>query len=115
MAPNDTAPKQITHVFDYLGRDIKLGAQEAITWKGADGVPVEGLVTYPVDYKAGQKYPLAVMTHGGPQAADKYSVGSMAYEIQVLASTAEVVIEAIRAGIEASENETSVAIHLRRR
>ena len=85
MAPNDTAPKQITHVFDYLGRDIKLGAQEAITWKGADGVPVEGLVTYPVDYKAGQKYPLAVMTHGGPQAADKYSVGSMAYEIQVLA------------------------------
>ena len=25
------------------------------------------------------------MTHGGPQAADKYSIGSMAYEIQVLA------------------------------
>ena len=38
---------------------------------------VEGLVTYPVDYQAGQKYPLAVMTHGGPQAADKYSIGSM--------------------------------------
>ena len=26
---------------------------------------------------AGQKYPLAVMTHGGPQAADKYSLGSI--------------------------------------
>src|SRR5438046_9845741 len=25
------------------------------------------------------------MTHGGPQAADKYSIGSMAYEFQVLA------------------------------
>ena len=46
---------------------------------------VEGLVTYPVDYQPGQKYPLAVMTHGGPQAADKYSLGSSSYEIQVLA------------------------------
>ena len=85
MAPTDTAPKQITHVFDYLGRDVALGAQEAIGWKGADGVSVEGIVTYPVGYKAGGKYPLAVMTHGGPQAADKYGIGSMAYEIQVLA------------------------------
>jgi dipeptidyl aminopeptidase/acylaminoacyl peptidase len=85
MAASDTGPKQVTHVFDYLGRDIKLGQQDAITWKGADGVTVEGIVTYPVDYKAGEKYPLAVMTHGGPQAADKYGIGSMAYEIQVLA------------------------------
>jgi dipeptidyl aminopeptidase/acylaminoacyl peptidase len=85
MAPADTNPAQVTHVFDYLGRDIALGAQEAIQWKGADGATIEGLVTYPVDYKAGQKYPLAVMTHGGPQAADKYGIGSMAYEIQVLA------------------------------
>jgi dipeptidyl aminopeptidase/acylaminoacyl peptidase len=85
MAVGDPGPKQVTHVFDYLGRDIALGQQEAIQWKGADGVAIEGIVTYPVNYTAGQKYPLAVMTHGGPQAADKYSVGSMAYEIQVLA------------------------------
>ena len=85
MSAGDAAPKQITHVFDYLPREFKLGRQEAITWKGADEVTVEGIVTYPVDYQAGQKYPLAVMTHGGPQAADKYSIGSMAYEIQVLA------------------------------
>jgi dipeptidyl aminopeptidase/acylaminoacyl peptidase len=85
MSAGDVTPKQITHVFDYLPRDFKLGRQEAITWKGADGVTIEGVVTYPADYQAGQKYPLAVMTHGGPQAADKYSIGSMAYEIQVLA------------------------------
>jgi dipeptidyl aminopeptidase/acylaminoacyl peptidase len=85
MSAGDAAPKQITHVFDYLPRDFKLGRQEAITWKGADASTVEGIVTYPVDYQPGQKYPLAVMTHGGPQAADKYSIGSMAYEIQVLA------------------------------
>ena len=85
ISAGDAAPKQITHVFDYLGRDIALGRQEAITWKGTDGATIEGIVTYPVDYTPGQKYPLAVMTHGGPQAADKYSIGSMAYEIQVLA------------------------------
>jgi dipeptidyl aminopeptidase/acylaminoacyl peptidase len=93
MAAADPSPKQITHVFDYLGRDIKLGQQEAIQWKGADGVTVEGIVTYPVDYRAGQKYPLAVMTHGGPQAADKYSVGSMSYEIQVLAGKGYVCLQ----------------------
>jgi dipeptidyl aminopeptidase/acylaminoacyl peptidase len=85
MRDGDAAPKQITHVFDSLPHEFSLGRQEAITWKGADGVTVEGVVTYPAGYQVGQKYPLAVMTHGGPQAADKYSIGSMSYEIQVLA------------------------------
>jgi dipeptidyl aminopeptidase/acylaminoacyl peptidase len=85
MSSTDNAPRRITHVFDYLTRDFKLGRQEAIQWKGADGATVEGILTYPVDYRPGQKYPLAVMTHGGPQAADKFSIGSMSYEFQVLA------------------------------
>jgi len=81
----DAAPRQVTHVFDNLTRDFKLGRQEAIQWKGADGRTVEGLLTYPVDYQAGQKYPLAVITHGGPQASDKYSIGALSDEVQVLA------------------------------
>jgi dipeptidyl aminopeptidase/acylaminoacyl peptidase len=93
MAATDTGPRQVTHVFDYLGRDIALGQQEAITWKGADGATIEGIVTYPVGYQAGQTYPLAVLTHGGPQAADKYSVGSSAYEIQVLAGKGYVCLQ----------------------
>ncbi len=76
---------QVTHVFDYLTKDFKLGRQEAILWKGADGATVEGLLTYPVDYQAGQKYPLAVITHGGPQASDKYEIGNLSAEVQVLA------------------------------
>jgi dipeptidyl aminopeptidase/acylaminoacyl peptidase len=85
MKAGDAAPSRVTRIFDTLERDFKLGRQEAIQWKGADGAIVEGLVTYPVDYQAGRKYPLAVMTHGGPQAADKYGLGSSSYEIQVLA------------------------------
>jgi dipeptidyl aminopeptidase/acylaminoacyl peptidase len=89
----DSAPARVTHVFDYLARDFKLGRQEAITWKGADGVAVEGLLTYPVDYQPGQRYPLVVMTHGGPQAADKYWIGSPAYELQVLAGKGYATLE----------------------
>jgi dipeptidyl aminopeptidase/acylaminoacyl peptidase len=85
MRASDIAPERVTHISDYIARDFKLGRQEAIQWKGADGTTVEGILTYPVDYRPGQKYPLAVMTHGGPQAADKYSIGSVTYEFQVLA------------------------------
>ncbi len=84
MKAGDTAPQRVTHVFDYVARDFKLGRQEAVQWKGADGATVEGILTYPVDYQSGRKYPLAVMTHGGPQASDKFSLGSMSYEFQVL-------------------------------
>jgi dipeptidyl aminopeptidase/acylaminoacyl peptidase len=89
----DVAPRRLTRVFDYLTRDFKLGRQEAIQWKGADGVTVEGIVTYPVDYRPGQKYSLAVMTHGGPQAADKYGIGSTTYEFQVLAGLGYVTLQ----------------------
>jgi dipeptidyl aminopeptidase/acylaminoacyl peptidase len=85
MRAGDTAPTRVTHVLDYLARDFELGRQEAIQWTGTDGTTVEGVLTYPIDYQPGQKYPLAVMTHGGPQATDKYSIGSTTYEIQVLA------------------------------
>jgi hypothetical protein len=37
---------RVTHVFDSLARDFKLGRQEEITWKGADGAAVEGILTY---------------------------------------------------------------------
>ncbi|MGE5245958.1 MAG: prolyl oligopeptidase family serine peptidase [Betaproteobacteria bacterium] len=87
------APARVTHVFDFVARDFKLGRQEAIQWKGADGATVEGLLTYPVDYRAGQKYPLAVLTHGGPQASDKYSIGNPTYELQVFAGRGYAVLQ----------------------
>ncbi len=88
-----SAPQRVTHVFDFVARDFKLGRQEALKWKGADGVTVEGLLTYPVDYQAGQKYPLAVFTHGGPQASDKYSIGNNTYELQVFAGKGYAVLQ----------------------
>jgi len=39
---------------------------EIVKWKGADGKEIEGLLTYPIDYKPGTKVPLILNIHGGP-------------------------------------------------
>lgn len=44
----------------------KLGETRVVTWKSKDGKAVEGLLTLPVNYEAGKRYPLALMIHGGP-------------------------------------------------
>ncbi len=45
-----------------------LGKQEVIRYKARDGLEIEGVLMYPVTYKAGQSYPLIVVVHGGPEA-----------------------------------------------
>jgi dipeptidyl aminopeptidase/acylaminoacyl peptidase len=79
-------PRRVTAVFDDLGRRFRLPRQEAIRWAGADGVEVEGLLYWPLDYEEGRRYPLVVQTHGGPAASDKFSFGSAANYVQVLSS-----------------------------
>ncbi len=48
---------------------IKLGKQEAISYSARDGLEIQGVLIYPVDYKEGERYPLICMIHGGPEAA----------------------------------------------
>lgn len=62
---------QITSHYDYLAEEFHLPSQELISWKGADGVTVEGIVSYPHNYKSGDRYPLVVQTHGGPASSDR--------------------------------------------
>jgi dipeptidyl aminopeptidase/acylaminoacyl peptidase len=38
----------------------------AITWKSTDGLPVEGMLWLPADFKPGTKLPLVLSIHGGP-------------------------------------------------
>ena len=65
-------PKRVTAVFDEDLAKFKTARTEKITWKGQDGVTIEGLLTYPLDYKAGTRYPLIVQTHGGPASSDRF-------------------------------------------
>ena len=62
---NDFTPVQITTV--NAGMKIPaLGRTEVISWKSKDGKQIEGLLTYPVNYQAGQRVPLILNIHGGP-------------------------------------------------
>lgn len=46
---------------------LKMGKQEVIEWKAKDGMTIQGILTLPTDYVAGQKYPLLLQIHGGPE------------------------------------------------
>ena len=61
--------KQITRVNGDRLKDIRFGGSEFFTFKGHGGDTVQGYVTRPVDWKAGKKYPVAFIVHGGPQGA----------------------------------------------
>lgn len=51
---------------------LKLAEQEVIKWKAYDGLDLEGILIKPVGYVKGQRYPLFVQYHGGPEAADTH-------------------------------------------
>ena len=81
-APGDTAPRRVTGVYDYLDRDFALPRQERMEWKGVDGIGIEGILTYPLDYKAGTRYPLVVQLHGGPEDSDRFGWGQIFFNYQ---------------------------------
>ncbi|MDZ4680494.1 MAG: S9 family peptidase [Saprospiraceae bacterium] len=66
---------QLTRHYNYLQDTFLLPRQERVVWKGEDGVDVEGLLSYPLGYEPGKRYPLVTQTHGGPAAADHYGLG----------------------------------------
>jgi dipeptidyl aminopeptidase/acylaminoacyl peptidase len=93
MAAGGGQPSRVTYLYDALAKQFKLPKQERVEWKGADGVTVDGLLYYPLDYKAGQKYPLIVQTHGGPAAADQFGFGGWSTYTQVLAAKGYAVLK----------------------
>lgn len=73
-------------------RDFALGAEEEITWRSTDGTMVGGVLTKPVGYQAGRRYPLIVAIHGGPAGADILSFNG-GYGSQVYAGAGYVVLK----------------------
>ena len=68
-------PVALTHLNDVLS-DLTLGHTETVTWK-ADGKTLDGVVTYPADYHAGQRYALVLYVHGGPNSSSRERFGLM--------------------------------------
>ena len=47
-------------------RELLSFAKELVTWKGADGWEMDGLLVYPQGHAKGTRVPLALNVHGGP-------------------------------------------------
>jgi dipeptidyl aminopeptidase/acylaminoacyl peptidase len=61
----DLMPTQISKVNADIAK-MPIPKSEVIKWKSTDGREIEGILTYPVSYQAGQKVPLILNIHGGP-------------------------------------------------
>jgi len=59
------APKPLTDTNPQV-RELLSFPKELVTWKGADGWDIEGLLVYPPGYTKGARVPLALNVHGGP-------------------------------------------------
>lgn len=60
---------------------LVLPEKELITWTNDVGQEIEGVLTKPVGFEAGKRYPLFVRTHGGPTGTDRPILGNAARSI----------------------------------
>ncbi len=82
----DFSKRRITDVHGDVPRPV-MGRTELLTWKSPDGLDIEGLLTYPVDYQRGRRYPLILNVHGGPAGvfSQSFTGSASIYMIQTFA------------------------------
>jgi dipeptidyl aminopeptidase/acylaminoacyl peptidase len=73
LDPRAPAPKQITFVNDDILEGVELGRVEEVRYRSADGLPIQGWLVYPPDFRPETKHPLMLSIHGGPHGM--YGVG----------------------------------------
>ena len=64
-----TQMTQLTHQNEAALADVRFGEYEQFSFPGANGDTVYGYVLKPWNAKAGVKYPIAFLVHGGPQGS----------------------------------------------
>ncbi|MCL4522579.1 MAG: S9 family peptidase [Acidobacteria bacterium] len=67
MKHGEAQPKRLTDVNPWLAQK-KLATQEVVKYKARDGLELEGMLIRPLDEVKGQRYPLILVVHGGPEA-----------------------------------------------
>ena len=67
MAEGAQFPRRLTDSNPWLA-DMHLAEQEVVRFKARDGLEIEGVLIRPLDAEPGQRYPLIMCVHGGPEA-----------------------------------------------
>jgi dipeptidyl aminopeptidase/acylaminoacyl peptidase len=76
MASPAERPRRLTNLNAAVAA-LDLGQVETIEWQ-SDGLTHGGVLTYPPAYTSGQKYPLLLVIHGGPQSASLLNFSAQA-------------------------------------
>jgi dipeptidyl aminopeptidase/acylaminoacyl peptidase len=84
-------PVRLTRANPWLiDEKVQLGSVESIKWTNSDGGTIEGVLTRPVGYATGTRYPLVVNPHGGPSGANTEGFSALN---QVLAANGFLVLQ----------------------
>ncbi|HUP47097.1 MAG TPA: S9 family peptidase [Thermoanaerobaculia bacterium] len=68
-------------------QNVRLARQEVFRWTAEEGWPLEGILTWPLNYVEGRRYPLVLQIHGGPEGVSQHGwTTSAVYPVQLLAS-----------------------------
>lgn len=65
--------RRLSRQNDALMAELQLGTTEEFASQSKDGTEVHGLLVKPAAYTPGQKYPMLLLIHGGPNGQDEHS------------------------------------------
>jgi dipeptidyl aminopeptidase/acylaminoacyl peptidase len=94
MSMKDQQIRKLSSLNDDFAKKVH-GRTEIISWKSKDGkYTIEGLVTWPVNYQKGRKYPLILNIHGGPAGVfnRSYTGSGSVYPIQYFADQGFIIL-----------------------
>ena len=63
-------PRRLTDSNPWLA-SMRFAPQEVVTYKARDGLELQGVLVKPLDHKTGQRVPLILAVHGGPESHDR--------------------------------------------
>ncbi|MBI5432043.1 MAG: S9 family peptidase [Planctomycetes bacterium] len=67
MSAGEKSPRRMTTSNPWLA-EFELAKQEVVEFKARDGLALQGVLIRPLDEKPGERYPLILYVHGGPES-----------------------------------------------
>jgi dipeptidyl aminopeptidase/acylaminoacyl peptidase len=76
LAPGAQSPKQLTNENAWLD-GYAVAKSTEIRWRIDNGMTADGVLTYPIGYTPGHKYPLVLDIHGGPVSTSTWDLSGL--------------------------------------
>ncbi|WP_037507047.1 S9 family peptidase [Rhizorhabdus wittichii] len=80
MANANARPRRLTD-YNAAARALELGSANMLRWRTHDGFEANGVVTVPYGFQANRRYPLVIVSHGGPMQASTLKWNSFTQEL----------------------------------